>query len=201
MSIYKKVLGDTYNQLHPKLQERYHFSFEREFQAEGVMKKIRTGKKWMYPFLIVATRWNFLFPESGDDIPFKIVNRVMSHSDGSEEVHWNRIFHFPNVTRHFSARMTIDTENSRVSDYLGDPSLFYSDLFFQVNNDGSLSVRSGRQRLVLGRVEIPIPKSLYGNVHVVEAFDDKEGVFTISVRISNQLIGMIMQYEGCFSEV
>lgn len=200
MSIYKKVLAEDFDRLQPMLQRRYTLHADQVFQAQGVMRKIQCGKKWLYPFLLLSTKWNFLFPEQGHDIPFELINRVTVDLDGKEEVFWDRVFQFPKVTRHFQARMTIDQEIGRVKDYLGSPSLFYSDLFFRVSEQGELSIRSGKQRVVVGKVEIPIPKQLSAQVSVTEAFDEEKEAFTITVNISNHLIGTILRYEGEFRE-
>ena len=199
MTIYKRILGEEFYRLHPKLQERYTLTAQNEFKAVGRMKTVKSGRKWLYPFLLLMTKWKFLFPESGKDIPFEIVNRSRS-IEGKEEILWERVFYFPNVTRRFHARMLADHENRVVQDYLGEPSLFYSDLVFEVIETGSLRIRSAAQRLVLGKWEIPLPSWLEGRVNVVEAYDDQKERFTISVSIHNILLGPILFYEGEFRE-
>ncbi|WYP26935.1 DUF4166 domain-containing protein [Alkalihalobacillus sp. FSL W8-0930] len=201
MSIYQRFLDDSFEKLHPKLQERYSFQRDGMFQGKGTMTDIQGGRRWMYPFLLLLTKWKFLFPESGKQIPFEIKNVAYRRPDGMEEVKWERMFHFQNVTRHFHAFMTIDPTRKIARDYLGEPSLFYSDLLFTVTPEGNLSIVSGSQKLVLGKVEIPIPSILKGNVEVLEGFDDQMQAFTIEVKISNALLGNVMSYKGSFVEV
>lgn len=198
MSIYKNLLGESYERLHPKLQERYSFQESSVFHAKGVMSEIKGAKRWMYPFMLLLTRWNFIFPESGRDIPFDLVNRVYERPDGIEEAKWERIFFFPKVKRRFHAQMTIDSQRNVVRDYLGEPTLFYSDLIFRVTNQGTLAITSASQKLVMGRIEIPLPKVLQGNVEVVEGYDDTKEAYTIHVKISNRLVGDLLSYKGTF---
>ncbi|MDQ0207592.1 DUF4166 domain-containing protein [Alkalicoccobacillus murimartini] len=200
LSLYKQMLGVDFEKLHPKLQDRYSFSDNNEFLADGVMSEIQSGKKWLYPLLLLGTRRKFLFPESGKNVPFEIVNRSIIRSDGKEEVQWERLFHFPNATRRFHARMTADIERGVVKDYLGEPSLFYSDLIFNVTEQGSLTIRSAAQRIVVGAKEIPLPGFLQGMVFVEEAFDDFNEEFTINVMIRNPVVGRLMYYDGVFKK-
>ncbi|WP_223701230.1 DUF4166 domain-containing protein [Sutcliffiella deserti] len=198
MSIYHTLLGDDFLKLHPKLQARYTLPLGEPFYAVGKMSKIETGAYWLKPLLKLATRWNFLFPESGKDVPFTIKNTCRSLSTGEEEIYWERTFYFKEVKRHFNASMTIDADRRVVRDYLGEPNLFYSDLMFKVTPDGSLHISSGYQRLVMGLMEIPIPQVLRGVVTVEEGYDDVREVFTIQVFIHNRIVGRIMAYEGEF---
>lgn len=200
VTIYENLLGEDFKRLHPKLQERYVLPKDIPFCAEGTMTSIQTGARYLTPLLKIAANWKFLFPEHGKNIPFTIKNTCRSLPSGLEEVYWERTFYFNKVTRYFNAFMTIDSERKVVKDYLGEPSLFYSDLYFEVAPDGNLVIRSGSQRLVIGKIEIPIPSFLRGVVEVEEGFDDAREVFTIRVHIRNRIAGRIMAYEGEFKE-
>jgi hypothetical protein len=200
VTIYQNLLGEDFKRLHPKLQKRYTLPRDKPFCASGIMTSIQSGSKWLYPLLKLATHWRFLFPESGKNIPFTIKNTCRSISSELEEVYWERTFYFDKVTRYFNAFMTIDSERKVVKDYLGEPSLFYSDLYFEVTSEGNLVIRSGSQRLVFGRIEIPIPSFLEGVVEVEEGYDDAREVFTIRVHIRNRIVGRMMAYEGEFKE-
>lgn len=200
MTIYQTLLGDDFRRLHPKLQKRYMLPKGEPFYAAGTMLNIQTGASWLKPFLKLAARWQFLFPESGRNVPFTIKNTCRSLPSGEEEVYWERTFYFEKVTRHFNAFMTIDAENRVVKDYLGEPRLFYSDLHFAVTPEGRLVIRSGSQRLVMGKHEIPIPNVLRGMVEVEEGYDEAREVFTIRVHIRNRIVGRLMTYEGEFKE-
>lgn len=95
--------------------------------------------------------------------------------------------------------MTMDLQRGIVKDYLGDPSLFYSDLKFDVTTDGFLLIRSEQQRLVIGKKEASLPSLLTGRVVVTEGYDDALNMYTIHVSIFNDLIGRMMMYAGQFS--
>ena len=200
MTIYPTLLGEKFAKLHPKLQQRYTLHSDQPFSAYGVMHTIKTGTKLLRPFYHLASKSRFLFPESGKHIPFKITNSSRMNDRGEMEVYWERVFYFPDATRHFNAKMTIDTKKQIVKDYLGDPSFFYSDLRFDVTATGHLLIRSGKQKFVCGSFEVPIPSILEGRVIVEEGYDDEKGVFTIHVSIYNDIFGRMMMYAGEFSE-
>lgn len=197
MSIYKEILGEQFYRMHPMLQKRYGFK-EKTFKATGVMNKITSGPKWLYPFKSLAVRRKFLFPENGDNIPFYIINTEQIGLNGEQQVHWERRFYFENVNRDFNALMSLDKDKQLVKDYLGEPSLFYSELTFEVTDYGHLRIESQKQRIVLGKYEFSIPKLFQGNVLVKEGYMEENEAFYIHVLITNPLIGTLFEYKGEF---
>ncbi len=200
MTVYQDLLGEDFQRLHPKLQERYALPIDKPFNGVGMMSKIETGAFWLKPFFKLATRWKFLFPENGKDVPFSIKNTCRPLPTGEAEIYWERTFYFKEITRHFNAFMTVDTKRGVVKDYLGEPSLFYSDLKFTVTPEGRINIRSGPQRIVIGNLKFQILRLLEGVVNVEEGYDDAREVFTIQVDIRNRIVGRLMAYEGEFKE-
>lgn len=199
MSIYKKVMGSNFDRLHPMLQKRYDLPEGTTYRASGIMKDIKGGPKWLYPIFQVGIRWKLLFPEQGKDIPFTIRNRAFMSDMGKSQVHWERIFHFGKKKRYFNALMSLDEKQSIIQDYLGEPHLLYADLELHVTVNGSLTIQSIRQRLVLGKIEIPLPRLFQGLATVVERYDDEQGLYQIHVTVRNPFIGRVFSYEGTFS--
>lgn len=200
MVIYKQALGKEFDQLHPKLQQRYALPPGTEFRAIGVMKKIMGGPKWVSPFFAWTVKRKFLFPETGHNIPFTIVNQSFVDDQGNHKVYWERAFEFKKNKRYFNALMSLEPEGRRILDYLGEPPLFYSDLFCAVDEHGGIRMTSGKQRLIIGNWSIPLPRLFQGIVEVVERYDDEHEQFTIFVMIRNPLIGRLFHYEGEFKE-
>ncbi|MFF2755280.1 DUF4166 domain-containing protein [Psychrobacillus sp. NPDC058041] len=198
MSIYKQILGNQFHQLQPMLQKRYALPDKKPFKAKGVMKKISRGPKWLYPLFLIGTRWKFLFPEHGENIPFTIVNTTHIEPNGECQVRWERTFYFKQKTRYFNALMSLDQHKNIVKDYLGEPSLFYSELVFFVSAEGHMQIESRKQRFVIGKIEIPLPKIFQGIVHVTEYYIEERDAFSIHVVITNPLIGTLFEYKGEF---
>lgn len=197
-SIYEKVLGAAFQRLHPELQKRYKLKTGQQLIAKGTMHHIQGGPKWLYPLWLLGTTCKFVFPESGRDIPFTITNTAYETKAGREEVYWERAFHFPKKTRYFNATMSYDRKTDIIKDYLGDPAPLYSDLQLTAEDDGSIRIDSIKQKLVIGKLEIPLPKWLYGVATVKESYDDEQAAYTISVHVHNKIIGTVFAYEGVF---
>lgn len=195
MSIYRKVMGEDFLRLHPMLQKRYELQF---FHANGIMQKIQSGPRFLFPLILVGARRKLLFPEYGQNIPFEITNTARIGPNGDAQVHWERIFYFAKKKRYFNALMSLDAKRFIIKDYLGEPSIVYSDLVLEATPDGHLRIESKNQRLVLGRVEIPLPTFLQGLASVTEKYIDDKGVFQIDVIVKNPLVGTIFAYEGEF---
>lgn len=198
MSIYKNVLANEFSRLHPMLQKRYDFETGTIFKASGIMKEIKGGPIWLYPLFKLGVGWKLLFPERGTNVPFTIKNEASYGLNGEEQIHWERVFLFGSKKRFFNALMSLDDKRSVIKDYLGEPALVYSDLAFEVSEEGALTIHSLNQRLVLGKLELPLPKILQGLATVTESYDNKCAIFRISVKVRNPLIGHIFSYEGEF---
>lgn len=198
MSIYKQILGDQFYKLQPMLQKRYAWPEEKKFKASGAMNRIGGMPKWLFPLFLLGTRRKFLFPEQGENIPFTIVNTNRIGQNGEKQVHWERTFYFKKKKRFFHALMSLDPDKNVVKDYLGEPSLFYSELVFFVSEEGHMRIESRKQRLVIGTIEIPLPKIFQGIVLVTEYYIEERDVFSIHVVIKNPLIGTLFEYEGEF---
>ncbi|QTD42606.1 DUF4166 domain-containing protein [Sporosarcina sp. Te-1] len=198
MSIYKEILGDRFDQLHPKLQQRYLIEEGSPFHGKGIMQEIKGGPVWLLPLFRIGIRWKLLFPERGQAVPFTVTNRFQIGKDGERQIHWERIFHFPKNKRFFNALMSLDKERPLVKDYLGEPAIVYSDLVVEVTDKQGLRIQSKDQRLVIGKFEVPLPYPFQGLATVYEGYDELRDVYTIHVRVRNPLIGHLFSYKGEF---
>ncbi|MGP4108761.1 DUF4166 domain-containing protein [Virgibacillus sp. L01] len=199
MSIYKHVMRDDFYQLHPMLQKRYEIQKGISFTGTGMMARMKGGPKWLFPLFWAGAKFKLLFPEHGENIPFKIVNTSATGRNGEEQIHWERIFYFGSKKRYFNALMSLDSERNIIKDYLGEPHLFYSDLSLHVTADGALKISSKRQRLVQGRLEIPLPTLFQGLATVTEKYVEENDAYSIHVIVRNPLIGILFSYEGEFT--
>ncbi|MFZ3577264.1 DUF4166 domain-containing protein [Virgibacillus sp. DJP39] len=199
MSIYKKVLGDEFYKLDPMLQKRYEFAGQSTFTGTGVMKSINGGPKLLFPLFWLGVRWKLLFPEHGKNVPFEIVNTPRTGQKGEEQIHWKRTFFFNGKKRYFNALMSFDSTRMIIMDYLGEPHLLYSDLVLSVTTSGGLQIDSKDQRLVIGKLEIPLPRLFQGLASVHEQYVEERNIFAINVVVSNPIIGNVFSYKGEFS--
>jgi hypothetical protein len=94
--------------------------------------------------------------------------------------------------------MSLDKKRNIIEDYLGEPPLMYSDLKLSCIDRG-LRIESYKQRLVLGKLEIPLPKIFQGLATVSEHYNDEKDVYEIRVVVKNPIIGQVFAYEGEFT--
>lgn len=139
-----------------------------------------------------------MFPETGKNIPFIIENYGYKDSFGRETVSWNRKFHFGKKVRRFDATMIYNQQEKTIVDYLGNRQHLAVDIDMKVNQDGSITIRSGNQRFYEGKVAFRFPGMFSGNAEVNESYDEARDIFNIQVKVSNKTFGTLFGYKGFF---
>ena len=198
-SIYEEVLGDDFQRLHPKVQERFGFNSKARKRAigRGVMDRVWHGPLYTLPFLMVGTWRNIMFPEHGKNVPFTIDNWAYVDSFGRETVTWLRLFKV-GKGRRFDAYMVRDPHRNLVVDYLGTHQHLAVDIHMAVAENGGLQLTSGEQRFYEGRVGFRFPMFFSGIATVCEWFDDATGKYRIEVEVRNKIWGRLFGYSGSF---
>jgi len=198
-SIYERELGDDFERLHPKIQRRFGVTSEDDVAAigRGTMEYVRNGGLLVYPFLLVGSTHETMFPEENTAVPFEIRNYAYEDAYGRETVTWLRTFRMPKE-RHFDAAMIYSEERDRIVDYLGTRHHLAVDIHLSVSDEGGVRVRSGDQRLyAFGRgVDVPMALSARADVH--EWYDDDAETFRIGVEVRNDIVGLVFEYAGSF---
>ena len=199
-SIYKKVLGPDFQNLHPQIQKRFGFNSKDKIASigKGVMQSIWYGKPYTLPFLYLGTWRNIMFPQKGNNIPFTIENFAYVDKYGRETITWVRRYQFPNRERRFDATMIYSQERKRIVDYLGTHQHLAVDIEMSVAKNGGIKLRSGEQRFYEGILGFKFSMMFSGDATVCEWYDDKEQKFKISVVVSNKRYGKLFGYEGTF---
>lgn len=198
-SIYEKVLGDDFQRLHPRIQERFGFCSEDGVASigRGTMERLWHGPWWTLPFLRLGAFRRIMFPETGTNVPFTIRNYAYRDALGRETVTWVRNFE-TRTPRRFDAYMIYSEARGRIVDYLGTHQHLAVDLDLSVGENGGLRLVSGAQRFYEGPVAFSFPMLFSGEAEVCEWFDDETGRFRIEVVVSNRRFGRLFGYTGSF---
>ncbi|NIK71515.1 MULTISPECIES: DUF4166 domain-containing protein [unclassified Paenibacillus] len=198
-SIYEQALGARFNNLHPRIQERFGFSSKDRVASigQGVMDRIWFNKWAAIPLALGASR-HIMFPQGGSGIPFTIENYAYRDGFGRETVTWIRKFQFKRAIRHFDATMIYSADRNRVVDYLGNKQHLAVDLDITAASNGGIRIRSGDQRFYEGPIQFTCPALLTGTADVTEWYDDDREKFRISVIVSSPVLGTVFHYEGSF---
>lgn len=200
-SIYEQQLGVDFQRLHPRIQERLAFSSadNRAFVGEGTMERIWHGPFYTQPFLRVGVQRHIMFPDAGDNVPFRIENYAYRDPLGRETVTWIRRFFFPgHPPRCFDATMIRNARRGCIVDYLGTHQHLAVDIDLAVTERGGLRLRSGEQRFYEGPVAFRFPMLFSGLADVEEWYDDEANCYRIQVEVSNKLFGKLFGYQGSF---
>ena len=200
-SIYRRALGDAFEKLHPRMQDRFGISSaDRVAQiGQGIMSDVWHGPWFTLPFLALGSWRRIMFPSRGTDVPFTIENYAYVDSFGRETVSWIRTFDFPNRARRFDAYMIWSEERNCIVDYLGSHQHLAVDIHVAVDPDTrGLRLRSGEQRLYERRIGFGFPMWLSGYANVHEWFDEETQRFRITVEVTNPQWGALFGYRGSF---
>ncbi|MCY8674474.1 DUF4166 domain-containing protein [Bacillus spizizenii] len=197
-SIYEKTIKN-YHLLHPKLQKRYQLDESHTFSGTGTMSEISGGSFLVRMLLKLGVFFRCFFSERGKDIPFTIQNRACLLNREHTGIEWNTFF-FKGKNRYFDAIMVYDEKEDRILDFFGKPHLLLSVLAFEASADGSLTITSGKQWLLICGKRIALPKWLTGTSVVCETFDESKNCFTIQVHVQNTILGTLFFYNRMFQE-
>ncbi|MFF0448851.1 DUF4166 domain-containing protein [Streptomyces sp. NPDC004609] len=204
-SIFRTVMGESFDLLHPQLQRRFSVGLDsgEACVGRGVMDRIWHGHgrtaPLLKPFFALGGSRNILVPRTGRRIPFTIENVPYTDGFGRETVTFVRTFGFPEGSRRFDATMVVGPRGDRVLDYLGTHQHLASDLHPTAEPDGSLLIRSGEHRFREGPVDVRVPELIGGDAEVREWYDETAGRFRIRVRVTNRRFGPLFGYEGSFT--
>lgn len=69
--IYETLLGNDFQRLHPKLQQRYRLSLQEPFQATGMMQVIHSGPRYLRPMYQLFTKNRFYFQKVASWFPLR----------------------------------------------------------------------------------------------------------------------------------
>jgi hypothetical protein len=201
-SIYELALGDKFNLLHPRIQERFGFSSKdkRGSVGRGVMDKVWRGKFFTRPFLYVGSWRRIMFPERGTAIPFTVRNYAYLDPFGRETVTWVRNFE-TRTSRRFDAYMIYSQQRGCIVDYLGTHEHLAVDIHLSVDDQGGLCLRSGEQRFYERLVGFRFPMAFSGIADACEWFEDSDQSRakrpTRDLHILKQLFPRIFRIQLC----
>jgi len=164
----------------------------RIWRAEGMRRWITA------PFLWIGSWMQTLFPETGEEIPFRMVNHISVSADGTTRMTFERTFSFPGVHRRFQATMRFCEREGLILDALGAAGFLLVELEPSIR-EGAITICSGRQWLTFFglplRIRLPGFLVAHATIHEWQESEDSLG---IRVAISNPLLGPFFGYEGAF---
>lgn len=132
-------------------------------------------------------------------MPFTMENWPLRDLRGWEGVSYQRVFELPARRRRFDSVTVLDPASNRLVDQLGAHRLVVADWRVGADDRGGLVIRAGRQRVRVGRHEVPLPAALCATAEVHDWYDEVTDRFRIEVLLSNRVLGTIIGYQGSFT--
>ena len=195
--LFERALGADWKALHPKLRERYGVvaADGREVVGRGRMDRLWSNDL-LLPVLWLGTFEDFLFPEGGADVPFRIATRPFVDAAGEEALLVERRFR-TDPPRRFVDALRWNDNRGRVTDLFGRTGRLAADLHLRVE-DGDLLLAVGDQWLRTGGRYVRLPRPLAVEAVVRDRYDADEEAFRVTADVHNPLLGRVFSYRGRF---
>jgi hypothetical protein len=195
-ALFERALGDAWPTLEGHIRRRYGIvaSDEQVAVARGTMTDVGGGLL-ATPMLWLGTVDDFLFPESGSDVPFTMRSIPFVDANGHDGLLLERDFE-TEPPRTFVDTLRWNPRRSCLTDLLGRRGFVAADLHLAVD-DGALVLRLGRQWLRAGDRYLPIPRPLAATGTLRDAFDTTTERFEVAASIES-LAGDVFGYRGHF---
>ncbi|WP_349408618.1 DUF4166 domain-containing protein [Pseudalkalibacillus sp. SCS-8] len=199
-SFYEDVLGPTFQQLHPKIQQKFSLSSadNQSIHCKGVMDEM-SGATWFMPAVKkFGLERNLIFPERGENVPFDLEIYAFKDPKRRETLSWIRIFHFKQTKRRFDSTMVYSDKYGEIMDYLGNVQATPVGIDLKVTETGGLILSTDKQYVYVGgkRLSIPSKAVVKGIVH--EEYDDTEDHYKVDITVQNAVFGTVFRYKGTF---
>lgn len=195
-SPYEVALGDVLVGLKPRLRAYFAaIPAGHHGVGEGVLTRIGTPRRWLWPVLWLFARDGVLFPVWERDVPFTVVNRPAPDPSGLVAVSAVRTFRLGSGTRRMVDAITAGPTG--LVDNLGAHRRWEAGFTARVV-DGAVQLTSTGVALQLAGRRIRIPRLIAPRVALVERFDDATGSQHVEVTVDLPLLGRLYEYGGSF---
>jgi hypothetical protein len=190
-SVYQRVLGGQFDDLHPELRAYLGQPAEGLVGfGQGSFDSAGSRKRWLRPVFALLAPKRILFPEFGRDVPFTITT-VPGPGEGLSA---GREFHFPEEVRQIED--TIHVIDGELHDFMGRSRALEVHLVARVV-DGGLSMISDAAWLHVGRLRLPLPAIFGAKVVLSQRWTGD--AHRIEVHLTNPVLGEIFEYAGHFT--
>lgn len=196
-SLFERALGDAWEELHPKLRERYGLVADDEQVAvgRGTMTRLSTGAV-AWPVLWLATTQDFVFPEGGHDVPFTIETHAAVDGRGAEALHLRRHFE-TDPARDFVDVLRWNPRDDCLTNVFGRDGYVAANLDLSVE-DGGVAIEIGPQWVRVGGRWLRLPDALGAGGSLRDWYDDYAERYRVAASITNSLAGHLIGYHGGF---
>jgi hypothetical protein len=160
----------------------------RPIVLEGTMDRVWRRRPLLRPLFSALALAHVVFPETGEDVPCRLEIRRVRGGQA-----WLRTFAFARERR-FDAVLGWDGRRGVQLERFGPLEL---DWHVRFEPPACLEIRSGRARLRLGPLRLPVPRVLTPDVEAIERALSRHELH-VEVVMSHRLLGPLFGYGGTF---
>jgi len=164
----------------------------------GTIDEVWHRPRWIASLLWLSTLPNMLFPETGRNIPARLVISPVRTRDGQSVQFWRRTFRFPRARR-FNATLTYDPASHSLIEALGPGGVLETDWIACYIPPHRLVIASRSAWIRLAFLRIPLPALLTPTVRVVQDAGLSSDTVQVDFLMRHPLLGRIFGYKGTFS--
>jgi hypothetical protein len=105
----------------------------------------------------------------------------------------NRVFYFTDEEQRFDGTATYSESKQQIVEYLGLDHRMIFEMGLKAEN-GAIRFTSGRQFAFLGKLKIPVPSLIRGDIELLEWYDDEKQKFYLDLKVTSKLLGPLWLY-------
>ncbi|MDJ0360473.1 DUF4166 domain-containing protein [Rhodococcus sp. H29-C3] len=199
-SVVRKAMGDSFEDLHPKVQWRFGLSAADGLCqiGVGVMEEMTHSVLVPRPVLSLGARRG-LFPGGrGTDIPFTVANYAYTDDLGRETMSFVRRFAFVGKPQGMNSVMVtpaVSQGHDVALDYLGYNSDMLVHTRCSADSDGGILLESGAPRIR----GLHVPAFASALTTGREWWDEGEQRHRIQIDVTSPILGRLFHYRGWFT--
>jgi hypothetical protein len=163
----------------------------------GTIDEVWHQPRWLALPLWLSTLTNVLFPETGRNIPARLVVSPARTRDGRSVQLWRRTFRFPRARR-FNATLAYDPVSDSLIEALGPGGVLETDWSARYVPPARLVIESRNAWIRLGFLRIPLPASLTPRVRVIQDAAASPDSVRVDFLMRHPFLGDIFGYSGTF---
>lgn len=161
------------------------------------METIWHRPRWVGPILRFLARWAVLYPETGANVPTRMLIAPGLDRHGRPRHVWRRTFAFP-AERHIDAEIVYEPKLNQVVEWMGPRKSFemaWRPFFLPPR---SIEVRAELRAIRLGRVRLPLPRPLRVTARAIDTAGPGDDEVRCDLVVSHPLLGPVFGYVGDF---
>jgi hypothetical protein len=164
---------------------------------EGQMETVWHRPRWLGPILRVLARWAVLYPETGQNVPTRMLIAPGRDRRGRASHVWRRTFTFGSKRR-IDAEMVYEPKLQQVVEWMGPRNSFEMAWRPRFVPPRSVEIRAELQAIRLGTLRVPLPRALRVSARALDSAGTGDDRVRCELVVSHPLLGPVFGYAGDF---